>query len=100
MGRVDLVVVHPGLDQVVHRDRLGRDDLDRRLDDRDPVALDAPHDRHPSPADLRVQERVADVERQLVSQLGGALGVAEDQEIHRYEPIGGSVAEARVGWKR
>jgi hypothetical protein len=39
---MDLVVVGAGLDQVVDRDRLDRDDLDRRVDDRDAIAFDAP----------------------------------------------------------
>ena len=69
------------------RERLCRDDLDRRVDDRDPVALDAPHDRDAPPADLRVDERVADVDRDLVPELGVAVGVADDQDVrHGVEP--------------
>ena len=67
--RSDVVEVDARAEEVVRREGLGRDDLDRRVDDGDPVALDAPDDRDPAPADLRVDERVADVDRDLVPQL-------------------------------
>ena len=81
LGRRDLVVVDPGGDEVVDRDRLHGDDLDPRVDDRDPVALDAPDDCDAAIADLGVDERVADPEWQLVSELEAPFGVAHDQDV-------------------
>ena len=77
----DLVEVDAVADQVVDRERLRVDDLDRRVDDGDAVALDAPDDRDAAPADLGVQERVDDVDRDLVAQLGAAVRVADDQDV-------------------
>jgi hypothetical protein len=78
---LDLVVVDPRRDEVVDGDRLGRDDLDRRVDRCNPVAFDAPDDRDPPLADLGVEKRVADAERQLVPQLHAPLSVPDDQEV-------------------
>ena len=52
-----------------------------------PIALDAPDDRDPPAPHLRVEERVDDVDRDLVAELGAPLRVADDQDVrHPNEP--------------
>ena len=92
--RFDVVEVDARADQLVRRERLDRDDLDRRVDDGDPVALDAPYDGDAAPADLRIDEGVPDVDRDLVTELRTPHRVTEDQDVgHEVEPT-----LPRVGW--
>ncbi len=82
------------------------DDLDRRVDDCDPVALDAPHDGDAPPTDFCVQEGIADVDRDLVAELGAPIGVADDQDVRhgdeptlpegRVAPVGSALQELRA----
>ena len=66
------------------------DELDRRIARGDAIALDAPDDRDAPAADLGVEERVADVDRNLVAELRQAERVADQEDIWhgRAEPIG------------
>ena len=57
------------------------DDVDRRIDCGDAVALDAPGDRDPPAAHLGVEQHVDDVDGDLVAQLCAALRVTEDQDV-------------------
>ena len=85
-------------DQVVRGKRLRVDDLDRRVDRGDAIALDAPDDRHAPPAHLRVQKRVDDVDGDLVSQLGTRVCVADDEDVrHAREPIDRPPVDGWVG---
>ena len=69
LGGPEVVEADPGLDQIGRGERLGRNQLDRRLDLGDPVAFDAPDDRNASAVRLGVEELVADVEWNLVAKL-------------------------------
>ncbi len=96
VGRCEVVEVDALADEVVDGEGLRVDDVDGRIDGGDAVALDAPHDRDPALADLRVQERVADTERKLVPQLGRTFGVAHDQDVRHHPSL--SREQPRTGW--
>lgn len=81
LHRPDLVDVVDLAQDVRDREALGRDDLDAGSNLDDAVSLDAPHDRDASPTDLCVDEGVADRNLDLVSQLGAALAVADEEHV-------------------
>ncbi len=81
----DLVGIDALADERVGREGLARDQLDPGVDGRDPVALDAPDDRHAPPTRLGVDERIDDRDRHVVTQVRRALRVADDQHV-RHAP--------------
>ena len=83
-GRLDLVHVDAVPDEVVGRERLHRDDLDRRVDGGDAIALDAPDDGDAAAVELEVAEGVADRDRDFVAQLRRPDGIADEEDVrHR-----------------
>ena len=69
LRRCEGVEVGALADEVVDREGLVVEDLDRRIDGGDAVALDAPGDRDAAAAHLGVEQHVEDVDGDLVAQL-------------------------------
>jgi hypothetical protein len=81
LGRKELVRIEPVTKELLEREGLAGDQLDRGVDERDPVAFHAPHDGDPPAPDLGVEKRVTDVDRHLVAQFRQANRVADQQDV-------------------